>query len=180
MIRSLAITTCLATILMAGSALAATSATQKNWYIGADGGVTWLRDSDTGGGGNVSLGYRFNDWRVEAEAGYHGADNTHYFSYMGNIYYDFNSAIYHPTASWKVAPYLGAGLGDAAVHYGSSSFSTTFHHHSNEVAYQGMAGLNLTAASMPNTDWTLGYRYLGTDNHNLHSNNIEAGLRLHF
>jgi len=188
-IKSLAASTCstcLASMLMAGSAYSAANPGQNNWYFGASGDLTWLRHSDMGGGGNVDLGYRFSDFRIEGEAGYHGAggrddySSTHYFTYMGNLYYDFNT-VFSPSASgWHVVPYIGGGLGDAAVHFGHSSFTNTFHHNENIFAYQGMAGLTFVSASMPNTDWSLGYRYLGTDKTNLHANNLELGIRFHF
>lgn len=174
---------CLAAGVASCAIAPAQAATTENWYGGLSGDLTWLRHSDTGGGGNVDLGYRFDDFRVEAEAGYHGAGgqsgfgSTHYFTYMGNAYYDFNHAF---SSDSRIVPYIGAGLGDAAVHFGNSSFTTTFHHHENIFAYQGMAGLEYSAANAPNTTWSLGYRYLGTDSHNLHANNLELGVRLHF
>src|SRR6185295_4605154 len=69
-------------------------------YFGASGDLTWLSRTNTGGGGNAALGWRLwpNDmgaFRLEGEVGYHGAPNedgipghTHYFTYMGNVYYD--------------------------------------------------------------------------------------------
>lgn len=159
---------------------------QNNWYFGFSGDLTWLRHSNMGGGGNIDLGYQFSDFRLEGEAGYHGAggdggySSTHYFTYMGNLYYDFNRAGAVSSAGWHVLPYLGAGLGDAAVHYGSGGVANTFHHHTNNFAYEGMTGLNFVSASMPTTDWNLGYRYLGTDSPNLNSNNLELGVRFHF
>jgi hypothetical protein len=43
-----------------------------------------------------------------------------------------------------------------------------------------MAGLSLASAAMPNVDWLLGYRYQGTDEHNIHASSVEIGLRYHF
>lgn len=182
-----------ALLLTSGMAANASAASQKMWYAGASGDLTWLRHSDTGGGANINLGYQFPPtgagvFRVEAEAGYHSADgksgysNTHYFTYMGNVYYDFANSYTMSNSGWSVSPYIGGGLGDAAVHYGNNgnNFTSTFHHHDNTFAWQGMAGLNLASASMPNVDWTIGYRYLGTNQHNIHANNAEIGLRYHF
>lgn len=173
--------------LTAGSAAyATTNDTQNSWYVGASGDLTWLRHSKVGGGGNLDLGHQFNDFRAEAEAGYHrasgkaGFNATHYFTYMGNVYYDFNRVFPSSGSGWHVTPYVGAGLGDAALHSGTVSFRTTFRHHEDSFAYQGMAGLTFVSASMPNTDWSLGYRYLGTDKDNLHANNLELGVRFHF
>jgi len=179
---------CAASLLIPGVAYAASANTtpQSNWYFGASGDLTWLRNSNTGGGGNVDIGYQFTDFRLEGEVGYHGAGgdngfgNTHYFTYMGNAYYDFNTVFSPSSSGWHVVPYIGAGLGDAEVHFGSGNLATTYHHHDNDFAYQGMAGLSFISASMPNTDWWLGYRYLGTDSDNIHANNLELGVRFHF
>ncbi len=182
--------TCLASLFAAVPAMAST-ANPDNWYVGVDGDLTWLRHSDMGGGGGVDLGYRFwpsnfGDFRIEGAANYNGAggdsgySSTHYFTYMGNLYYDFNTVFPSSNSGWHITPYIGGGLGDAEVHFGSSSFASTFHHHDNSFAYQGMAGLSFTSASMPSTDWVIGYRYLGTDQDNLHANNLEAGVRFNF
>ena len=183
-IKLLIASTCLAS----SATIPAYAATTKwgGWYGDLSGDLTWLRHSDTGGGGNVALGYRFSDFRLEGEAGYHGAggdgghSGTHYFTYMGNLYYDFNRAFPSSNSGWQVVPYIGGGLGDAQVHLGNSSFSNTFRHHDNDFAYQGMAGLTFVSDSMPHTDWSLGYRYLGTDQDNLHANNLELAIRYHF
>lgn len=162
---------------------------RQNWYATLSGDLTWLRHSDTGGGGNIALGYRIDDFRIEAEAGYHGAGgedgygSTRYFSYMGNVYYDMNN-IYtisnQGRADWNIMPYIGGGIGDAAIRVGNSSFTNAFHHHDNKFAYQGMAGLSLVSASMPNTVLSLGYRYLGTSSDNIRSNNLEVSARFNF
>lgn len=184
--KSLCISTTMAAIFIHGSAYAASSAPQNNWYLGVTGDLTWLRHSDTGGGGNIDLGYRFNDFRIEGEAGYHGADgnngykNTHYFNYMGNLYYDFTKAIPASNSRWGIIPYVGGGVGYAQVHVGNGSFSHTFNHHDNDFAYQGLAGLTFTSTSMARLDWSIGYKYLGTDEDNLHANNLELGVRYHF
>jgi len=173
-------------ITMAASPAYAATNSWDGWYTQLSGDLTWLRHSDMGGGGNVDLGYQFNDFRLEGEAGYHGAggdggDNgTHYFTYMGNLYYDFNRASSASGSGWGIVPYIGAGIGDAEVHFGNGTFSNTFHHHDNDFAYQGMVGLTFASNSMPRVDWSLGYKYLGTNQDNLHANNLELGLRYHF
>ncbi|MBV8938755.1 MAG: outer membrane beta-barrel protein [Alphaproteobacteria bacterium] len=167
-------------ISAAGEACAATN----DWYAGISGDVSWLNGHyHTGGGGNVDLGYRFaptnmGDWRLEGEIGYHtfggdsGYKDAHYYSYMGNLYYDIGGWNMGMAKNLQITPYLGAGLGDATVDKSG---------HSNSFAYQGMAGLNFTSASMPNVDWSLGYRYFATSgNSSVHANNIEAGVKFHF
>ena len=177
--------------VLALCSFSAQAATNSKWYFDASGDATWLRHSELGGGGNVALGYRFmpgsfGAMRLEGEVGYHGAggddgySSTHYFTYMGNAYYDFKKAVYNSKSGWNVAPYIGGGLGVATVHFGNSSFSNTFRNGDDFFAYQGMAGLNFTASSMPNTDWRIGYRYQATDTHNINSHNAEVGVRFYF
>jgi len=174
---------CVTSLCMAGPAFATVSS--HDWYAGLNGDLTWLRHSDTGGGGNVDLGYAFSDIRLEGDVGYNGASGkngysgTHYLAYMGNIYYDFTK-VFPSSSGLQVVPYIGAGAGDAQIHFGNSGVATTLHHHESTFAYQGMAGLGFISPSMPNTDWFVGYRYLGTDENNLHANNLEAGVRFHF
>lgn len=186
-VKSIVITgTCAASLAAAGSAFAAQQPSGNGWYTGVSGDFTWLRHSETGGGGNVDIGYRSGDVRLEAQLGYHGADgdagysNTHYFTAMANGYYDFNTASSQPATGWRMVPYIGAGVGSAMTHYGRGGFSSTWDHHDSSFAYQGMAGLTFVSASMPRTAWTVGYRYLGTDEHNLHASNLELGVRYHF
>jgi opacity protein-like surface antigen len=139
----------------------------------------------------VNLGYRFGQnetgaFRVEAQGGYHAADgeagfsDTQYFTYMGNLYYDFNTIFPQPSSGLHIAPYVGGGLGGVAVHLGDDSFSDAFDDTDSEFGYQLMAGVNLVAASMPNTDWVLGYRYLSADDNDFRAHNVELGLRFHF
>ena len=62
----------------------------------------------------------------------------------------------------------------------------------NRLGYQFMTGVSYTPTSMPKTDWTLGYRYLGTTSPQfttatgnvkldaLHASNLELGFKYHF
>jgi len=189
-LKILAATTALfalpATASAATEAATAENAADHGWYMGGSAGLVWPRNAETGWGGNLALGYRFADWRLEAEGGYHGAGgdsgyrNIHYFTYMGNAYYDFNSAIPTSEEGLRVVPYIGAGLGGASVNRGSGSIRETYNHNNDTFAYQGMAGLSLASTTMPNVAWTIGYRYLGTEEHNLSAHNVEIGARIHF
>jgi len=161
-----------------------------DWYAGVTGDLTWMSHTDTGWGGDAALGYRFwpsnfGNARLEGEFGYHraggsdGFGSTHYYTYMGNLYYDFN-LFNASVADSRITPYVGAGLGDATAHFGDGD-------HGNAFAYQFMAGLTLTPASTPHTDWSLGYRYQGSSNVNdsgrsqsLNANSLELGVRFHF
>lgn len=177
---------CLVSLMSAGSTYADAGA--NGWYVGGSGDVTWLEHSDTGGGGNIDIGYRIApDIRLEGEVGYHdaagesGHPDQHYFTYMGNAYYDFNQLAYAPaSAGWRMVPYIGGGIGMASINNGNSNFANTFHHHDDEFAYQGMAGVSFICDSMPNADWVLGYRYQGADENSIEANNIELGVRFHF
>ncbi len=183
----------------ASSAMAQSDSNDRwaNWYASATGDVTWLQGYDTGGGGDVAVGVRFwpsdySDFRLEAEAGYHDVSSSHYFTYMGNLYYDFNGLNAGSNSNWKVIPYIGAGMGDATVHLSNSDFAGRYTVHDDAFAYQFMAGVTLENAAMPNTDWLIGYRYFGTEDvdgtdnagigesQRLHANNLEVGLRWHF
>lgn len=163
-----------------------------NWYAALSGDLTWMSHADMGGGGNAALGYQFwpsdfGDLRAEGELGYHSAggsdgwNETHYFTYMGNLYYDFNITRASLDAT-HITPYVGVGLGDTTAHFGNDDSGNAF-------AYQFMAGLTLTPASTPNIDWSLGYRYQGSDSvdnsatgtsASLHANSLELGMRFHF
>jgi len=176
---------CLA--IMGAGAAQAEIIDNGNWYAGISGDLTWLDHSGTGGGVNLDLGYRIMpDIRLEGEAGYHnvpgdsGYTDTHYFTYMGNAYYDFNKFTFTPTGTLRIVPYLGAGLGVAEASFGNSTVANTFHHHDTDFAYQGMAGITLACSSMPNIDWSLGYRYLGETDNDVSANNVELALRYHF
>jgi len=199
--------TVLATTLLSAPALADPYQAQgqqilpTDWYAGIDGDLTWLRHTAVGGGGGFDLGYRFwpsdfGDFRIEAEANYHdmsgrdGSADSHYFTYMGNLYYDFLSL--RSTMPWQLVPYVGAGIGDATIHLGQDNATGRYSEQGDAFAYQFMAGLTFETQYMPNTDWSLGYRYLasddvsGTDNagfshsERIHANNLELAARFHF
>ncbi len=166
-----------------------------DWYLGLSGDLTWLRHSDTGGGGNIALGRAFQtgsfgDFRLEAEAGYHETSGSHYYSYMGNAYYDFTGLA--PSMPWKLTPYIGAGIGDLTAHLDESDSSGSYNVHGNVFAYQFMAGVNLNVDTIPNVDWSLGYRHVGSSDvdgtnnvgagvsDRVISDSIELGARFHF
>ncbi|NBX04365.1 MAG: porin family protein [Alphaproteobacteria bacterium] len=191
---------CSVVIISALSSYSAVAAEQckPNWYGALSGGVSKLEDIDAGGGdgienktgGIVSLAFGKHiseDFRLEGELGYHfnGMDSvtvasttfpksqTTILSYMANAYYDFNN-------DSGFTPYLGAGIGGANVRTESST---------NSLAWQLMTGIGYTADSMPQAQWTLGYRYFRVQNTevdtpnvlftdgDLESHNVELGVR---
>jgi hypothetical protein len=57
----------------------------------------------------------------------------------------------------------------------------------NEFAYQGLVGIGYAPESIPNTQWTVGYRYLATSTGKFggtsidySTSNLEAGVHLRF
>lgn len=180
---------------VSGAAYADENRPMSDVYGSISGGVTWASHDNTGGGGNLALGVRFlpsnfGDFRAELQGGYRDISPSHYFTYMGNLYYDFDS--FKSYTPFKVVPYLGVGLGDATVHFNETDNTGSFTEHDDVFAYQVMAGVNFVVDQMPNTEWFLGYSHLGsenidaTDNAGFHTskrlsaNNVDLGLRFHF
>jgi opacity protein-like surface antigen len=204
-------------ILLATSALSSAQANERwpRWYLGLSGGYTTMTDQDISsstGASQVSLnsGYSFggsvgylpsssapilNALRLEAEVTHHtndidsvtvsgasvaGSGDFSTTAYMANVFYDF------PTNSaWS--PYVGAGLGLASLHFSRSSGAGNSDETTTEFAYQAMLGMGYTPASLPNTQWSLGYRYLATSDasfgnasveYSTHS--IEVGAKFRF
>ncbi len=158
-----------------------TNNTSANLYGSVSGDYTW-NDGDNGWGGNVAIGTRIwpntfsnaGDFRLEAEFGYHDLDNSHYFTYMGNLYYDADF-MKMSASGLRIVPYVGGGLGAATLHGDGRESGTAF-------AYQGLAGLTLRCDSMPSVDWSIGYRYTGSNEihgRDLDADNVELGLRFH-
>lgn len=157
-----------------------------HWYVGLQGGVGFLQDTslrgaktgkasyDTGWTGAASLGYRpafgspmLDDLRFEVEEGYHKTrmkhallngtptaigDNTDVWSTMGNVYFDLHN-------DSRFTPYVGAGGGMARVGLRKSAALGNTGETDTKFAYQFLAGIAYAPASIPLTEWTLGYRY---------------------
>lgn len=184
-----------------------------SWYVSGSGDITKPQNSTISGtstgkvdygfssGGDMALGYQAGPVRGELELGYHalGIKNTTVGAgpetsasgdmkiptLMANGYYDFHN-------SSRFTPYVGGGLGVAHLEFptnlGFGNTSST----DNRFAYQGMVGVSYTPESLPATNWSLGYRYLGTSApqfktatgsisaESLKTNSVELGLRYHF
>ena len=180
-----------------------------NWYVGLSGSVSWLPDADidgaavntevaynTGWGAGASIGYMpsaeipfFNRMRYELEVFYRSADidsfkgvaatgfdNVSSVSYMANAIYDFDTGT-------QFVPYIGAGAGMSDVEFGNDKDMV--------FAYQFMTGIGYEPSLIPNTVWSVGYRYFATEDASIaaspssfkleHSaHNLEAGLRMKF
>jgi opacity protein-like surface antigen len=203
------------------SAAASANQPWPNWYVGLTGSVGFLTDSDvagagagihrgltygTGWGAGASLGYMpatdteiLRDMRFEGEIYYHknniedikttgatisGLNGVASTSYMFNAYYAL------PTAG-ALKPYIGGGLGVTTLDLSTVSGLGNTNTSDTKLSYQGMAGVAYSFASVPDVEWTLGYRYLGmrkasyasaggpiTLDYSLHD--LEAGAKFRF
>lgn len=186
------------------------------WYIGLGGGYTYMGDEDVSGsaankistnsgfGLNGAIGYLpsssmplLNALRFEAEVTYHqndvgtvhlnngtsvsGSGTYSSTAYMANVFYDL------PTGTpWS--PYIGGGVGVAELHLPTSSGVGNTSSSDDEFAYQGMVGIGYSPEAIPNTQWTLGYRYLATDDASFgngtsvkySTSNVEGGVKFRF
>ena len=187
------------------------------WYLGVSGGYTFMSDQDVSGGSagatkleanggygvSGAIGYfpsssmpLLNQLRFEAEVAYHDndVDKVHLntgakingngsissTAYMFNTFYDFATQ-----SQWT--PYIGAGVGMATVHLSANSGVGNGDSSDTTFAYQGLAGIGYSPTSLPNTQWLVGYRYLGTSDAKLggttveySTHSIEAGAHFRF
>ncbi len=122
----------------------------SGFSIGAFGGINFLQQrSSIGFVGGVSLGYKLkNNFRVEGEIAYRQNCNTKFgynlktktYSYIANIYSDINLS-----SKWN--PYFGVGIGYGhsitnVRRSGFSYFDRSVKYSTNNVAYQGIVGIN--------------------------------------
>lgn len=174
----------LKTLLLAGVIAGIPAVASAQWYVGADAGINFGKDTKYTGGGDstkgkrdavgftglVQGGYAFNHSsvgtpKVELEAGWRyagfnkfdgvkGSGQTNAISIMLNGIYEFM-----PTSNWH--PFLGAGIGTAWLSYENTAPGyNKVHGDEWKFAYQGIAGVaydfnkNLAAK--------LQYRYFAT------------------
>jgi OmpA-OmpF porin, OOP family len=167
------------------------------FYIGAEGGLNWMFNSNTtttfgttgtiypaiGWAAGGMIGYDFVGPRVEIEGVYRsskasvggGAFNQFGASkddigVLANILYDFN-------AGGTIVPYIGAGAGVAFIKSSALGFSSD----STQFAYQAILGVGYNIDPMFRIN--LDARYYGTTNPsfvagNYSNNNISAMLSL--
>ncbi len=165
--------------------VSAANAGPQGWYIGLEGGATWIDDVDvvedglpdaqssfdTGWTALGTVGYAWNSWRFELEGGYRdneldiftvgvtdytGGGEFNEFSGMLNALYDWDF-------SERFGLFVGAGAGADYVRYKNDSGYHTVPIHDNDTvfAWQAMAGLNYRLSSR--TDLVLAYRYFNAD-----------------
>jgi len=216
--RFLAAVSLLATGFLATNAFAAGQS--GPWYVGVSGDLSSPQSTNVTGtttgnidykfssGGNIAIGYEpqalknaTGDVRLEAEAGYHafglkdvtagGVTNSNptgdlkVATLMGNAYYDLHTGT-------QFTPYVGAGVGEAHIDFARNNGFGATQSSDNRLGYQFMTGVSYTPALMPKTDWSLGYRYLGTTSPQfttatgnvkfdaIHASNFEIGFKYHF
>jgi len=162
-----------------------------------------LSPNASGYGIGASIGYLpsspiplLNVLRFEAEITYHsdtidkiktpsgsigGKGDYTSTAYMGNVFYDFQTG----NKNWS--PYIGAGIGVASVGLPNDSGAGNTSKTSDQFAYQGLAGLDYNPDSFPNTQLSLGYRYLSTNDPDFQSvksqysvHALEVGTKLRF
>lgn len=170
----------LATSAIASAAQAADQVRWPNWYVGVHGGMNFRADGDVNNGGVVnelesdtgyavgaSIGYLppttvpfFNNSRWELEYTYRANDNKAVGAgditsnnYYANVYYDFNN-----DTNWT--PYLGAGAGMSQIDFSVPGLGLSGD--DNVFGWQLMAGVSYSPTSLPNTQWSIGYRYQNT------------------
>lgn len=208
-----------ALVLAAGHGLAQSASA---WYVNGGVGPAIAQDNsirqsafgysgnvrfDTGIRGDIDLGYQFKpSWAAELEVGalWNGvhsiAGNTPDEGASADLYQMpiLAKLVYKPCHG-KLQPYLGVGVGTEASIFDMSNVSTSssiglyapsFDSLDWSFAYQGEAGVRWQIAH--NLDLGLGYKFLGTTDHNwsdhgvtlatgeLFTHAIEVSLTWHF
>jgi outer membrane immunogenic protein len=156
----------------------------SQFYIGLKGDIANAADSDVKGaatgsvdygfssGGGVVLGWqpemfdtRDGDIRLELEGSFHAfgldrvrvnsdpSDDLKATAVMANVFYDW-----HTNSSWS--PYLGAGIGRAHMKFANDQGLGNTGESDNVTAWQAMAGVSYVDETMPNTVWSVGYKYM--------------------
>lgn len=159
----------------------------NGWYVGLEAGANWRGDVDqfqdvftgvdanqqfdfdAGWGVLGTVGYAFNSWRFEVEAGYRESKIDHFvgtlgtnffpndagsseFSLMANVAYDFAVA-----DRWSLS--IGAGAGVDCIN--TTSQTNGFDDTVCSFAYQGIAGVNYSLSR--GTTLFVDYRYMVVD-----------------
>ncbi|NTU68698.1 MAG: porin family protein [Chlorobiaceae bacterium] len=192
----------LAALLAAGTLSAPAFA--AGHYVSGNVGINWMNDV-TGSGSkaemktgttfNGAVGCNYENYRMEAEAGYQDNyiksyagrnydGNITVYSLMANGYYDFDAG--------SVKPFLMGGVGLAQVGFNNVKESGNVDvssEHDTTLAYQLGAGLAIPVGRHLNVDAR--YRYFSTTNFtaaalgspastHVSSNGLLVGLRMNF
>jgi outer membrane protein OmpA-like peptidoglycan-associated protein len=163
----------------------AAQAGDAGWYVGAGAGASLTDDGDVSTGETVESdvgwiglmrgGYDYgNGWRTEVEASYRdggvdkvsgnsaGDGDIDSLSGMVNALYEFETGSFF-------RPYLGVGLGGSYIGFDKVRPINSSQIDDNDMvfAYQGIAGVSFEID--PNVAVFVDYRYLGTDDPDLHT-----------
>ncbi len=167
-----------AAIALTGAANASAS---NGWYVGLEAGANWIQDADvvldgsgprefsfdTGWAAFGTVGFAWNNFRLELELGYRDNEldqsvggeggpvpldgKFDEFSQMLNVVYDLNAM-----GPWGV--FVGAGAGGDFISYEqNTTHGINLHDDDWVFAWQALAGVNYRLR--PNTDLFVGYRY---------------------
>ncbi|MCE9522612.1 MAG: porin family protein [Alphaproteobacteria bacterium] len=169
-------------LLGAAATLAATTAAQaKGWYVSLEAGVGTVADTDvdyrltnagvttfsyvpvgrfdTGWALIAAVGYSLQNWHVEIEAGWRSNDKDRFTAIpisTGGL--DELTLMYNMTYDFALTQNLALSVGGGAgIDYAMLDIVNVDDSDLN-LAYQGIVALNYKIA--PNTELTLGYRYL--------------------
>lgn len=167
---------------------AANAAQVNGWYIGLEGGASWIEDwshslvilppppppvftaqasFDTGFAVLATVGHGWNNWRVEFEAGYRDNDLDAY-SISGIPFTPVEADLWEVTLMANVlydlsltdnlSLSLGAGVGGDFANLDVTIGPVNFEADTWNLAYQGIAGLNYAVTRR--TALFVNYRYL--------------------
>jgi len=169
-------------LLGAAATLAATGAAQaQGWYVSLEAGASVVDDTDvdyrltsagvttfsyvpvgrfdTGWALIAAVGYSLQNWHVEAEVGWRSNDKDRFTAIpvsTGGL--DELTAMFNMTYDFRLAQDLALTVGGGAgIDYAMLDIVNIDDADLN-LAYQGIVALNYSIA--PDTDLTLGYRYL--------------------
>jgi outer membrane immunogenic protein len=161
-----------------------------NWYVGLNGGVSYMQDSDLSGGytgsaetglgygAGVSVGYtpdyaRSSLGKARVEAEYRVQKNDFDSGTVNGVSQTIGGDITTTAAMLngfydfalegsRVSPYVGAGVGIANTNVETTLAGNAVNNDDNVFAWQLMTGLGYSPESMPFTIWSVGYRYFTT------------------
>ncbi len=166
-------------LTLAGNAVAAQI---DGWYVGLEGGASWVDDwshtnngsartstFETGWLGLATVGYGWNHWRLEFEAGYRDNDLESYLNAVGapiagsaGTLWEATgmvNALYDLSLTDKLALSLGVGAGgDFSNTELTLAGLGTAEDDTWNFAYQGIAGINYMVTRR--TQLFIDYRYL--------------------
>lgn len=168
---------------------------RQGWYIGGFGGANFMDvdkdngisiDMETGYYAGGCIGYKFSSpLRLEGEVAYRRnnfdkakfegdkyglSGNLTTWTYMANLYYDFDMGC-------AFTPYLGVGAGYADTKGTVKIEDVKGKGRDDGFAYQGIAGVSY--ALCENVDLGLEYRYLG-EKKNVRDHSVGLSIKQYF